>query len=124
MKNTEKAKALKLIDELLNMFQIENKPKVIIESTNCDGYYEAVENVICIKPKSFENVDIHDTIAHEIAHWLQYQLKGATKCFGTVINDLSREHAKLTEDIRGIMGTYMYTQELRWMREKIWARCA
>jgi len=92
------------------------------------GSYCTVDNVIFIREKTFEDFDIVEVIAHEIAHWLQYFKDGDTDCYSSRYNPspdvikLKKDHTKLTHIIEEHAKGFNFDLELLKLRKRILMR--
>lgn len=78
-----------------------------IKATNTVAYYDSNENRIAFKASAFSC----DTVCHELAHWVQFQLRGDTACWSMRTTArgkrdttaLAVEHARIQKHIEGLM---------------------
>lgn len=79
---------------------------------NCRAYYSIRENTLVFRPNHFSP----NVLAHELAHWVQYQLRGDTDCYSTPARRrnfvLAAEHWKMQDLIEKRMKFLGYTDAL------------
>lgn len=118
------------MDRVSREYGLSDDQEPWIEIKECGsamGFYRPSENKIQI---SWRHLD-PNTIAHELAHWVQYQQQGESFCFSSTPTSeqtgsvlvLCYEHAALTADIEALMeqdGSSAWFTAQRNLRLEIW----
>ena len=112
-KNHLETVAAILVTMIAREYRIADDQECVIEiSTDLrrgvSGVFKTKENRIVIRPINF---DI-DTLAHELAHWVQFMLFGETECSIMKNMKLAGEHYRIQKEIEAKISEWGYASDI------------